>query len=44
MFNFHERLNVAFEGQKWSSASTCGDDEKLDVQTQSKDKDPFSQA
>jgi len=44
MFNFHERSNVALEEQKWSSACTHGDDEESDVQTQSKDKGPFSLA
>jgi len=41
MFDFHERLNLALGGQKWSSACTRGDDKESDVQTQFKDKGPF---
>jgi len=31
MFNFHERSDIAFEEQKWSTERTCEDDEESDV-------------
>jgi len=36
MFSLNEKQDIAFEGQKWSSARTYGDDQKLDIHTQLK--------